>query len=111
MKGPEETISRAGGVNTDRLQVCMLTFLKTGVKVTFTILMHQFVQSALPLGTAGLPRTCLQHLIFTISGIKLDPDRGGKLQRQVKDREVGRKQTLVMLNGALGRFYKSQSFR
>lgn len=73
----------------------MLTFLRTGVKVTFTILMLQFVQLALPLGAAGLPRTCLQRLIFTISGIKLDPDKGGKLQRQVEDREVGRKQTLV----------------
>lgn len=88
MKGPEETLSRAGGVNTDGL----LTFLKTGLKVTFTILMHQFVQLALALGTAGLPRTCLQRLIFTISGLKLDPDKGGKLQQQVKDREVGRKQ-------------------
>lgn len=93
MKGPEEMISRAGGVNADRLQVCMLTFLKTGLKVTLTIPMHQFVQLALPLGAAGLPRTCLQHLIC--SGIKLDPDKGGKLQRQVKGREVGRKQMLV----------------
>lgn len=95
MKGPEETISRAGGVSADRLQVCVLTFLRTGVKVTFTILMHQFVQLAVPLGSAGLPRTCLQRLIVTISGIELDPDKGGKLQRRAKDREVGRKQTLA----------------